>query len=129
MPETSLAPVGQQMLQFRNLQDVESFANSIAQSQFVPPHFRGKPPDVLAAIVYGMERGLRPMASLQNILVVNGKPAVYGDMMRAMVLSAPDLEQYAEASPEEIKSAECAWVEIKRKGRQAVRRTFSKQDA
>src|SRR5215510_12930277 len=102
----ALAPMGQQMIVLRNLEEVEKFATKIAQSQFVPSAFRGKPGDVLAAIMYGLERGLAPMASLQNIMVVNQKPSIYGDMLLAICMSDPSTEYIDEANTDEIKASE-----------------------
>jgi hypothetical protein len=126
---TSLAPVGAQAIAFRSIDEVSSFAKTIAMSQFVPSAFRGKPGDVVAAIMYGLERGLSPMTSLQNIAVINGKPSVYGDLLLGMCLADPSTEYIKEADTEEIKQTNIAWCEAKRKGKEKVRRTFSHDDA
>ena len=126
---TDLAPVGAQAVSFRSIDEVMSFAKMIAQSAFVPVAFRGKPGDVMAAIMYGMERGLSPMTSLQNIAVINGKPSVYGDLLHGMCLSDPSTEYIKEADTEEIKQTGVAWCEAKRRGKSVVRRTFSREDA
>jgi hypothetical protein len=68
---------------------VVKFANTIATSQMVPAAFRGKPDDILVAVQWGNEVGLGPMAALQNIAVINGKPSIYGDAMMALVSSHP----------------------------------------
>jgi hypothetical protein len=129
MSETSLATVGQQTITFRNIDEITSFAEMIAMSVFVPKDFRGKPGDVVAAIMYGLELGLTPMSALQNIAVINGKASVYGDLLLGMCLGHPSTEYIKEASVEEIKTTKIAWCEAKRKGRDAVRYTFSWGDA
>ena len=67
-------------------------AELLAQSQFVPQSFRGKPGDVLAAIMYGAEVGLGPMISVQSIAVINGRPALWGDAVMALLLSHPKFD-------------------------------------
>lgn len=79
--------------------DIESayrVAQSLADSQFIPTAFRGKMPDVFAAIVMGMEIGLPPMRALQSIAVVNGRPSVWGDTQLALVRSSGELESFSE---------------------------------
>ena len=68
---------------------VVKFAQTISTSQMVPANFRGKPDDILVAVQWGNEVGLAPMAALQNIAVINGKPSIYGDGMMAIVSAHP----------------------------------------
>ena len=58
----------------------------------LPVSYRGKAEDVLIAIQYGQELGLKPMQSLQGVCVINGKPTVYGDTLLAVCSSAQDFE-------------------------------------
>src|SRR5688572_23743737 len=97
---TALAPIGAQAISFRSIDEVSSFTAAIANSAFVPSAFKGKAGDVMAAIMYGLERGLSPMTSLQNIAVINGKPSVYGDLLLGMCLSSPDCEYIKETDTE-----------------------------
>ena len=64
---------------------VVDFANQIAKSQMVPQSFRGKPEDIIVAVQWGNEVGLGPMAALQGISVINGKPSLGGEAMLALV--------------------------------------------
>jgi hypothetical protein len=50
------------------------FAKMLAGSSMVPKQFQNRPEDVLVAMQYGVEVGLPPMASLQSIAVINGRP-------------------------------------------------------
>ena len=43
------------------------------------------PEKVMVAMAWGMELGLRPLASIRNISVINGRPAVWGDAVMAML--------------------------------------------
>lgn len=62
-------------------------AQRIAGTDFVPSAFRGKPEAVLAAILTGNELGIGPMQSLAKIHVINGKPGLAAELMRAIVLA------------------------------------------
>jgi hypothetical protein len=63
-------------------------AQRIANTPFVPTAFRGKPESVFAAVLYGEELGLGPMQSLNSIHVIEGKPSMAPELMRALVFKA-----------------------------------------
>lgn len=60
---------------------------ALCQTSFVPQHFRGKPEEAAAAILYGDEIGFTPTQSVQNLYVIGGKPALYARSMVALVMS------------------------------------------
>lgn len=64
------------------------FAESIADTDFVPQAFRRKPHAILACLAYGSELGIGPMQALSTINVIQGKPSLSPEGMRALVLSA-----------------------------------------
>ena len=43
----------------------------------------------MLAVQLGSEVGLRPMQSLQNIAVINGRPAVWGDALPGLCKASP----------------------------------------
>ena len=63
------------------VRDVATFANEISTTDFVPKSMKGKPDQVTAAIMYGRELGLAPMASLSTIHVINGKPGISAEVV------------------------------------------------
>lgn len=63
-------------------------AETVATTEFVPAALRGKPAAVTAALLYGRETGLAPMTSLTMIHVVDGRPSMSAEGMRAVVLAA-----------------------------------------
>jgi hypothetical protein len=65
------------------------FAEIAARSNLVPKDYRGRAEDILLAVQLGSEIGLRPMQSLQNIAVINGRPAICGDAMPALCNAIP----------------------------------------
>lgn len=90
-----------------------------------------KTPEVaLIRLQAGMELGLTPVWSLANIMVTNGRPAVWGDALLGIVLAQPTCEDVIETSkgtfPNDDYTAVC---EVRRKGRAPVIREFSVADA
>ena len=63
-------------------------AEMASQSTFAPSDKRGKPVECMVAMAHGMEAGLGPMQSLQNIAVINGRPSIWGDAMVGLVLGS-----------------------------------------
>lgn len=106
--------------------EAESFAKMVASSDFAPKDYRGKPENCLMAMMSGNEVGLGAMSSLQNIAVINGRPSIWGDAALALTKSAPDFEWIKEWL-DEAKGA--AFCQVKRKGEEAVTRSFSWEDA
>lgn len=103
------------------------FSETLAASSMVPGGFKGKPGDILVAVQWGSEIGLPPMQALQNIAVINGKPAVFGDAMLALVTAHPEYGGHQETIEGEV--ATCTVTRIV-KGRDVVTaRTFSVGDA
>lgn len=70
------------------LTDVVALATNIANTEFVPKDMRGSAPKVAAAILYSRELGMPPMTGLAGVHVINGRPGIYAEMMRALILQA-----------------------------------------
>lgn len=103
-------------------------ADRLAQSQFVPTAFRGKPSDVLSAVLYGLELGLGPLQALRVIAIVNGRPAIWGDGLLAICQRHPayqGIDEHLEGEGEQ-RRAVCT---VRRAPDQIVTRTFSVADA
>jgi hypothetical protein len=62
-------------------------ASVVCNTMFAPAHFRGKPEEAAAAILYGDTLGMPPMVSLKTIYVVHGAPALYAQQMYAIAIS------------------------------------------
>lgn len=111
-------------LEPRNLAEAMEFSKIIASSDMVPKHYINKPGNVLVAVQMGGELGLKPMQALQGIAVINGNPGVWGDAMRALVISHPEFEDLHEDKTD----AKCT-VTLKRRGMSAVVVTYTLDDA
>lgn len=100
------------------------FAEIVAKSDLVPKDFANKPGNVLVAVQMGAELGLQPMQALQNIAVVNGRPAVWGDAALALVRASGLLEYIHETVVGGIGTCR-----IKRRGEPEAVRIFAEADA
>lgn len=67
--------------------DAHAIAKAIAMTDMVPAHFRGKPDDLTAAILYGATLGFDPMQSARQVFVIHGQAGLYARSMAALVLS------------------------------------------
>jgi hypothetical protein len=79
-------------LALQTFDDAMRFGKMVADSEFAPKDFRGKPASCVLAIQAGAEIGLSPMQALQSIAVVNGRPSVFGDAALAVCKASPVCE-------------------------------------
>lgn len=61
---------------FAEYQAAKAWSESLAMSRVVPDSYRGRPDDVLAVYLYGMELGLGLMVALRDIYMIEGRAAV-----------------------------------------------------
>ncbi|WP_052060050.1 hypothetical protein [Rhodococcoides fascians] len=71
----------------RAMATAHKLATAMCGTDLVPKMYKGNAENGTAAILYGMELGLNPIQSLQNIFVVHGTPAIYARTMVALVKS------------------------------------------
>lgn len=110
----------------QNLTEAMQLAELMANSEMVPKDFRGKPGNVLVAVQMGAEVGLAPMQAIQNIGVINGRPCLWGDAIKAVILASPLCEKFEETFDEQSMTA---WVTVKRKNHAERTVKFSQADA
>ena len=109
-----------------SLDQAMQYAKLISDSDLAPKDYRGKPGNVLIAMQFGAEIGLKPMQAIQNIAVINGRPCVWGDAMIAIVQNHPMCEYIKEGSEPDGTT----YCTVKRKNEEeeyTIR--FSKEDA
>jgi RecT family len=113
-----------------NFNELVEFAEIAARSQLVPKDYRGHPEDILLAVQLGSEVGLRPMQALQNIAVINGHPAVFGDALpglcKASAVYQDLIETWEREDDADFLTAVCI---AKRRGSTPVTARFSVLDA
>lgn len=111
--------------EIRSMQEAMEYAKMIAESELAPKDYRGKPGNVIIAIQFGAEIGLKPMQAIQNIAVINGRPSLWGDAMIAIVQSNPLCEYINEKL-----EGDTAYCTVKRRGDdKEYTYEFSKDDA
>lgn len=115
-PQFSLTP--------QSLNEALQFADMLSKSNMVPKDYQGNPANCIIAMQWGMEIGLQPLQAMQNIAVINGRPAIWGDAMLAIVRGSGLLERITEDPTD----AGCTCT-VKRKGEPEVVRTFTLEDA
>lgn len=131
--------VGSRGLQITSINDLWRLSQYVAVSGLAPKGME-KPESILVAIQLGLELGLSPLASLQNIAIINGKPGVYGDAAKALVENSGLLEAFEEwfedrpghkvdELPEPIPDTARAVCFSKRRGRSGKTTIFGVRDA
>ena len=116
------------LVQLTNLDEAFRFAKAVHASGLCPASFKS-PEAILIACQMGAELGLTPMMSLKTISVVNGRPAIGGKDMPAIVLRSGLLESWEESiegSGDDLRAV----CKVKRRGIESERiATFSVRDA
>jgi len=107
-----------------NINEAMQLAEILSKSSLIPAYLRGKPDDVFVIILWGLEISLGPIQACNNISPINGKPALWGDAMLALVQSHPEYDGHKEYIKDDV-----AYCEVKRKGCDLHVSTFSKEDA
>jgi len=125
-PLTLAKPFSTFNLTPHSLQEALELARLMAESDLVPKDYRGKPGNVLIAVQMGAELGLSPMQAVQNIASINGRPAVWGDAIPALIKVHPRYEWMKEWFDEPTKTAYCS---MKRVGEAPYTQSFSEGDA
>ena len=120
----SVKPASQFDLSPQNFEQALTFSNYLAESELVPKDFKGKPGNCLIAMQWGAELGLKPLQALQSLAVINGRPALWGDAVIALVRSSPVCEYVQEED-----DGTTATCKVKRRGEAEQVRTFSMKDA
>ncbi|MBN3762451.1 hypothetical protein [Burkholderia sp. Ac-20365] len=112
----------------RNFTELMEFAEILANSNLVPKDYIGKRDNIIVAMQWGSELGLKALQSLQNIAVVGNRPSIWGDAMLALVLASPvckDVVEYFEGDGDTL-TAVCV---AQRHGRGDKKAMFSLADA
>jgi len=108
----------------RNFEQALTFSDYLADSDLVPKDFKGRPGNCLIAMQWGAELGLKPLQALQNLAIINGRPALWGDAVIALVRSSPLCEFIIESD-----DGTTATCRVKRRGEPEQSRTFGMDDA
>ena len=111
----------------QNLTEATNLAKILADSDLVPASFKGKPGNVLVAMSYGADLGLSGFQAVQNIAIISGKPVIYGDLGRALLLREGCTIEELDTPAIRIQGK--AICRITRPDGRTTERTFSLEDA
>lgn len=124
LPTQTQQNFGTNFLTPNSLDEAMKIAELLAGSDIVPKDYQRKPGNILVALQWGAEIGLQPLQALQNIACINGRPAIWGDAMIALVRQSGLMDFIKEEQ-----TATEATCTVKRKGEEPVTTTFSMEDA
>ena len=112
----------------QSMEDCYRLATAVCEAGMAPKGL-DTPAKAMVAMMHGLEVGLTPMAALQRIALVNGRPTIWGDgavgLVRGSGLCVWIREDITGAG-----DAQTATCESQRKGEpEPIKRTFSVADA
>ncbi len=110
----------------RNFKELQELCTLLAASDIVPKDLQHKPANLLIVLMFGREIGLTTAQALQNVMVVNGRPSLWGDAVMGLVLSS---SIYEDSKDEFDEKTMTATFHAKRKGKDWLVRSFSEADA
>jgi len=143
LPQQSVAPkstilVGSRGIVISDFDGLWRFASAVSRSGLAPKGIQ-TPEAIFVAVQMGLEVGLTPMAALQNIAVINGRPSLWGDAQLAVVRATSLLEQFEEwfeengkrtpRNPVNYDDTTCAVCTLTRAGSAMQEASFSVSDA
>jgi hypothetical protein len=100
----------------QSFNEIVQIAGAVVQAGMAPKGL-DTTAKVTIAIMHGMELGMTPMAALQSIAVINGRPSIFGDGLVALVRASGHLEDLKEGIDVDDKGTPMlAWCEVKRRG-------------
>lgn len=103
---------------------VWDLAQRIARTEFVPKALMGRPEAVMAAMLIGHELGVSPLQSLSKIHIIEGRPSISAELMRAIVL-----QHGHEIRFEESNTTRCTILGRRRESTHETRVTWTHDDA
>jgi hypothetical protein len=137
-PPKQIVPIGNRGIAPSSMDDLYRFATAVSKSGLAPKGIE-TPEAIFVALEMGLEVGLPMMAALQNIAVINGRPAIWGDAQLAVVRSTGELalfeEWYEEAgkrlarNPATFTDSTTAVCRVQRHGYEPAETAFSVADA
>jgi hypothetical protein len=130
--------IGNRGIVLSDMDGLVRFATAVSKSNLAPKGIE-TPEAIAVAIQMGLEVGLTPMAALQNIAVINGRPSIWGDAQLAVCRATGELEAFdewyetggkrASRNPQVFGDDAAAVCSVKRRGYPVVESVFSVADA
>lgn len=92
-----------------SLPKMMEMAEMLSKSTIVPVEYRNRPENTFLAIDYANRMGMSPMAIMQNMYVVQGKPSFSGSFVSALIKSSPLFSQVEVVWVDEDKPESPTW--------------------
>jgi len=73
-----------------NMEEAWRTSDLLAKASILPDALKGKPHDVLVAVLTGAELGISPMQAIREVYVVKGKPFIASLLRVAIVRQSPE---------------------------------------
>jgi hypothetical protein len=138
IPPKQVVPIGNRGIAPSSMDDLYRFATAVSKSGLAPKGIE-TPEAIFVALEMGLEVGLPMMAALQNIAVINGRPAIWGDAQLAVVRSTGELALFEEwyeekgkrltRNPMAFSDETAAVCRVQRQGYEPAETAFSVSDA
>ena len=109
-PGASIAPIVP-----RSIEEAFRMAEMLKIANMAPDSLK-TPEAVCVAILHGLEVGMTPLAAVQSIAVINGKPSLWGDGFLAVIQASGLLEWKREYEEKVNGEGLTAFCVMKRKG-------------
>jgi hypothetical protein len=106
-----------------NFTELLSASKVLVSSKILPKEI-DTPEKAAVVILTGRELGLRMMASMRSVYIVNGKPSLSAQMMLSLAYTTKELENIEIKETGKGEGASCT-VNVKRKGKNPYSYTFS----
>ncbi len=85
MPQDQLATYQGSALSAENLSHTSELAVKLSKSDLLPPHFKGKPENVLLVLALAQNLNINPIMALQQVSVISGKPCLQASLMLSLL--------------------------------------------
>ncbi len=76
------------IVKFKDFNELGSFCESYAKSDAAMKCYQDKPANAIVAVMYGYELGMEPITSLNNIYIINNRPALFAECIHGLVKSS-----------------------------------------
>lgn len=126
-PRKDVISMGGKGFELKTLDDAWRFAVAVSKSGLAPKGIES-PEAIVTCIQFGFELGLTPMAALQSIAVINGRPSIYGDTALGLCRQSGKMEKYSQVFTGDGETRKCI-VTVTRKGEDPIEGSFSYADA
>lgn len=110
------------------LEEQYRLAQAYCRSGLMPKGLN-TPEKVLVGLQLCYELNLPPMSSIGRIMVVNGTPAIFGDLPIALAHRSGKMESYSEVFEDKDGQPYGCTCTVKRKGQDPITRSFTVDDA